>query len=241
MKHRIKIIAEYIFNQKIRKYSYKYRLGKLIKELNLINIIDVGANSGQFVLWANSLFLSKKTTVFSFEPLSSAYKELRVNSFKFRNKFVWKVYSFALSNEDGSAKINISVGDGTSSSLHELSDKSKVRNIGIEEVNLKAFDGLDDDFSDLDDALVKIDVQGHEMNVLQGMNNFINNKRPVIIIEIANVSSYKEDGSFTEYLKYFENAQYRLLWIEHNITDAIVDREWDLCFVPKEKFMKLDL
>ena len=229
----IKELLERLLNQKIRKYSYKYRLQNLIKDYEVSAIIDVGANTGQFVLWSQSTFCGNVKSVYSFEPLLLAYNELRRNSLKSVFSFEWKVFNLALSNKNSISWINVSSGDGTSSSLHDLLENSRVSNSGREQVELKTFDSLQLDLSLHQSLLVKIDVQGHEMSVLLGMKDFLDSRRPLVLLEVSNVSSYQENHSLLDYLKFFESIRYELLWIEHNILDVTIDREWDVCLVPK--------
>jgi hypothetical protein len=94
---------------------------QLIKVLNFFKInyiIDVGANTGQFCegVYANGY----NGDIISFEPLSSAYNLLILNSKKIPT---WEVYKrCAIGNIDGKIKINISQ-NSVSSSILIVSDK----------------------------------------------------------------------------------------------------------------------
>jgi len=235
MKAAIKHFLESVFNQKIRKYSYQRRIRALFKEYGIRDVIDVGANSGQFVEWVHKAFISKKTVVNSFEPLESAFIALKENTKRYKGRFNWHVYNFALSDSKRQQEINVSVGDATSSSLHDIVEKSPVQIIGKQTVSLEVFDTLELPYIDKSKVLIKIDVQGHEMHVLNGMDEYIESNRPFVLKEIANISSYKSERSLLDYLDYFKARNYKLLWIEHNITELLMDREWDLCFAPSEK------
>ena len=235
MKAALKSFLEKLFNQKIRKYSYETRMACLLKHYGIQDIVDIGANNGQFVEWVQKAFISKRTTVHSFEPIKSAFTVLERTAKRYNDKFNWHLHHFALSDNNGHQDINISVGDATSSSLHQVTENSPVQIIGKETVVLKAFDSLKLGHIDRSKVLVKIDVQGHEMHVLRGMEKYISANRPLILIEVANLSSYQDDSSLLDFLEYFDERNYKLLWIEHNITDVLFDREWDLCFVPNEK------
>jgi FkbM family methyltransferase len=237
MKHQLKFLAEQVFNQKIRKYSYLNRFDELLRKYNVKNVIDIGANTGQFIDWAYLSLKRREIEIFSFEPLKEPFKELSSKAQGRRRFLKWNCYPFALSDSSGTALINVSSGDATSSSLHELAIESLVRNVRQETVDLRVFDDLDISSEDLKNVLVKIDVQGHEMKVLLGMEKFVSRVRPIILLEVSNVSSYVTDLALVDYLNYFKDANYRLLWIEHNIVDLTIDREWDLCFVHQDNII----
>lgn len=129
-------------------------------------ILDIGANVG-----LNSIMFSQYAEVHAFEPvfhdiLTDNVKGLRVH-----------VYPFALSNCKGSRDIFIEdTVDGQcnygATSFHLASGESRV--VSIER--------LDDIMQD-PVAFMKIDVENHEYEVLQGALELILKNKPVICIE----------------------------------------------------------
>lgn len=120
-------------------------------------ILDIGANIG-----LNSIMFSKYTDVHAFEPvfydiLSDNVKGLPVH-----------VYPFALSNCKGSKEIFI---DGATS-FHTTGTVSKV-------VDMECLDDIVHDPV----AFMKIDVENHEYEVLQGAKELIMKNKPVICVE----------------------------------------------------------
>jgi len=127
-------------------------------------VIDVGANRGQFALFAADLFPDSR--IICFEPLPAPADRLdglldgRV-----------EVHRVALGSEPGRAKINISASDD-SSSLLPIGSRQKEEFPGTEAIGT-----LEVEVSTLDHripsppvrpCLLKIDVQGLEGEVLKG-------------------------------------------------------------------------
>jgi FkbM family methyltransferase len=123
-------------------------------------IIDIGANIG-----LNSIMFSKYTDVHAFEPvfydiLSDNVKGLPVH-----------VYPFALSNCKGSKDIFIEDAIGAAS-FHTTGTVSKV-------VDMECLDDIVHDPV----SFMKIDVENHEYEVLQGAKELIMKNKPVICVE----------------------------------------------------------
>ena len=88
---------------------------KIIKELGINKLLDVGANAGQYSLKMRKLGFKKK--IISFEPLKSAFEKLQKAASKDKN---WIVNNYALGNEDAENTINVSRNSYSSSILNML-------------------------------------------------------------------------------------------------------------------------
>ena len=126
--------------------------------------IDIGANTGLF----SHIALQNGANVISFEPHPKAREILKDNIQK-RNA---KIYPYALSNEASKVKLFLSDELG-SHSLFAYNDKHII-------VEAKTLDSLYKEKVDL----IKIDVEGAEMNVLQGMKELLKAHKPDLIIEV---------------------------------------------------------
>ncbi|RIB35237.1 MAG: hypothetical protein BXU00_02835 [Candidatus Nanoclepta minutus] len=146
--------------------------------------IDVGAHIGRY-----SILLSKNfEKIISIEADPYNYSQLIRNT---RLNSLWnKVIplNIALTNNDGILKLNLSEeGDGTHSIVVNYGKGS------IEVLGLKldtVIDLLGIDPKDID--VIKIDVEGAEYFVLQGMKKALKDGKPVLVIEIWEDSKYKE-------------------------------------------------
>jgi FkbM family methyltransferase len=150
----------------------------LHEQINLV--LDVGANEGQFVDEVRASGYSGK--IVSFEPLASAHAVLRSRA---RADADWTIADrTAVGAKAGSVDINISRNGVSSSILSMLPSHSDAAPasgyIGAETVPVSRLDDLCALSSD-DRAILKIDVQGYEKQVLDGAPNVLANCKAVIV------------------------------------------------------------
>ena len=129
--------------------------------------IDVGASIG---LWSHRL--SKVfAKVEAFEPIAECAEELEA----FGRKNI-TIHNVGLSSVNGKHELHIpvasSVGCGTFGSLAE-----DHRTISVPIRTLDSYNFTDVDF-------IKIDVEGHELDVLRGAKTTISREKPTMVIEI---------------------------------------------------------
>jgi FkbM family methyltransferase len=145
---------------------------KHLKSTNLKTIIDIGANRGQFALVAQKCFPS--TRIICFEPLSEPAGVLRK---VFKNDPFISIHEIAIGDADEQAKMHVSKQDDSSSLLPITSAQTAIYP-GTEEketrlVQVKPL-GAVIAKSDIEQpALLKIDVQGFESEVLKGCKSLL--------------------------------------------------------------------
>lgn len=130
-------------------------------------VVDIGANKGQFTLMALELF--PHATVHAFEPLAAAFARLKAWS---GNETRLVGYRLALAAVAGQRTMHISARMD-SSSLHPISQRQTTQFPGTHEVGQEvvAAARLDEILTAADlqpPSLLKIDVQGGELDVLHG-------------------------------------------------------------------------
>ena len=156
------------------------------EELNLIQkifkgrldnkvILDIGANIGN-----HSVVFSKMAKkVYAFEPNILVFELLRVNTIKIKNV---KIFNFGASDRTQAALAKIPKLNCGGGSL-ALDKKNSQPNKFIElSFNLKSLDSVKF-FSDVNIGMVKIDVEGHEMEAFRGMKLLLKKNKPVILFE----------------------------------------------------------
>lgn len=167
-------------------------------------IMDVGANTGVFALLAKSVGVNSDNKVYAFEPVKRVYQKLVRNIDK--NGFDVRHYEMALSNYDGEAVIY----DQPTDHIYSVTVNKNLASQGtvvvpatiavtklstvIREQELKKID------------LIKIDVETHEPEVLEGMEEYLELFTPVLLIEIlTNEVAHKVDTilSAFEYEYYY--------------------------------------
>ncbi len=139
--------------------------------------VDVGSNKGSF-LFSASGFL-QPGSIFAFEPNPVLFNKIK-SVFKKVN-----IFNIALSDKSGEAVLTVPfTGDQPDDSLANINSSEISANAFNFKVKVKK---LDDCLSDLRDpviALIKIDVEGHELDVLKGAHKTIEKYLPTLIVEI---------------------------------------------------------
>lgn len=131
-------------------------------------VLDVGANKGQYARGLKRNGYSGR--IVSFEPLPDAFERLASNRWGFSS---WRVENFALGAEDTTAVLNIA-GNSQSSSLQDMHPSHveaapESAYVGTCEVNVRRLDSVFDRYYRAGDRVyMKVDVQGHEQQVLEG-------------------------------------------------------------------------
>jgi FkbM family methyltransferase len=154
--------------------------------------IDVGANVGDFT--RRLAELSKGGLVIAFEPQSLPRLVLSVTSFVRRRANII-VLPFALGAPNGSGdglvvlkvpvKSNRNIGIG----LAHIGDEADLANrfqIKRELVSLYALDTIMAHINCAPVSLIKIDVEGGELEVLRGAEGLLRQHKPAILCEIDN-------------------------------------------------------
>lgn len=159
------------------------------------NIIDVGFNKGQF---SSLLLLKKKSYIFAFDP-SKGESLLIAQKFEkiFPKRF--KFYNFALGDKEETKLLNLAISSDNNSFLEptiennnlfsetRLTYKKQLSDIKtLSSLNLP-LDGFNN--------LLKIDVQGYELNVLKGISPELYDHIKWIYIELTDLQLYKGQSS----------------------------------------------
>ena len=166
----IKYLFIFIFNNSVPSIEHKLAL-KSLKGIR--TIIDVGGNKGQFSLYAKYLFPNSK--IFIFEPLQKEFKTLK-KIFK-KDKTV-HLYNYALGETKQRKNFYITSARDSSSFLKpndNLENTTLIKKISkIIKVDILSIDSIINYKELKNKTLLKIDVQGFELNVLKGAINLIN-------------------------------------------------------------------
>jgi len=207
---------KFFFSQ---SYLLKKRLKRSIKnneehELKLIknfilpdtDSIDIGVYRGVY-----SFLMSKfSQTVHAFEPNPIIYKGLQKNLSKIIKNI--KIYNYALSdkNENVELKVPIRNPNFNENNYEEYFEMGRAT---IHELNtIKNYKSYNIETKKLDDfkfskkiSFIKIDVEGHETEVIKGALNTIKMHKPILLVEIEEKhtkKNVKETLSFINSLGY---------------------------------------
>jgi FkbM family methyltransferase len=153
-----------------------------IQHINAPIIFDVGANIGTFTTWISKAFPNGK--VYSFEPQRSVFQMLCGN-IAINNLYNVYTHNMALGKKNEKLKFYepdyFSKNDfGTFSLIEEvISEKSKDEVV----VQVNTLDWFVEYYEIPKIDLIKIDVEGMDMDVLIGARNTIKTFKPIIFIE----------------------------------------------------------
>jgi len=140
------------------------------------NCIDIGCHKGKIL--KQMLSLSPNGNHFAFEPIPSMYHNL-LDSFGPNNNI--NIYGYALSDKKGTSSFKYVVSNpGYSGFRRRRYDRPKEQ---VQEISVKT-DKLDNVVpKNIPIHLIKVDVEGAELQVFRGAVDTIKRNRPVVIFE----------------------------------------------------------
>ncbi len=148
--------------------------------------MDIGANNGYYTLIGSQL-VGDSGKVISIEPNPKSFKRLEQNILEngIKNVYIFKI---ALSDYNGSE--NLYLNDGSEDACASLI--SNVQKKPIQKVEVRRFDDL---FKNDNIDLIKMDVEGSEISIIRGMNQYLKT-HPDIKILIEWNPSYRNEDDF---------------------------------------------
>ena len=166
---------------------------------------DIGANVGFFTIIAAKL-VSPSGRVYAFEPVRKNAFCLKKNAA--HNNFEnITIFEKAVSSHTGKTKLLLTHHPGGATLAAEtLPPDIK----GVAEVELVTIDNLIKQEKILPPTFVKIDVEGVEIDVLQGMTQTINKYRPVILYEIDDADNEIFQKKQERCVRFLSTLGYRL-------------------------------
>jgi len=143
-------------------------------------ILDIGANTGIYALVAKSI--NPKAKVYGFEPLARIYQKFQNNCRL--NSFDIQCYQAAVSNQDGTATIYNPTGHVYSATLDKKHNfpALKVLETTVKTIRLQSFFEQEHIKKN---CLIKLDIEGHEPEALEGMGELLSQLRPNLLVEIT--------------------------------------------------------
>jgi len=149
---------------------------------NATVILDIGANTGIYSLIAS--VVNKDARVFCFEPSIKVYKRLKENLLK-NNLDSSIALNIAVSNVNGFGKFYDFPGDyNLSASLNiEKSKNETLESLTYDVKTMRIDTFIKENKIEIID-LVKIDVEMHEPEVIEGFGKTLDLFHPVILIEV---------------------------------------------------------
>lgn len=220
---------------KLKRKGISYEHYRELKKPWLLNsgiktILDIGANKGQFAKLAREVFPAAK--IYSFEPLPDCFAELKKalphdeNFFPFEN---------GIGSREETLEFFRSFHTPSSSflkmeELHKESFPESREGQSSEpvQVKVKTLDGILGDKQLEKNLLVKIDVQGFEMEAIAGAEKILAETK-IVILEMSFLNIYENQPLFHDVYERMYNLGFRfrgsLAQMLHPVTAEVVQTD----------------
>ncbi|MDF1672247.1 MAG: FkbM family methyltransferase [Vicingaceae bacterium] len=213
------IMAWYIYFD--FKEPAKEKLYSLIKNSN--TVIDIGANIGETSLNFAKL-VGDKGKIYSFEPDPINYKSLEYN-LSLNNFKNISLNNLGLGNQAGTFKIH--TYDNNNKGMNRIvSNNSEVEN--YREISVTTLNDYVKKQSINKIDVIKIDVEGFELNVLKGAKDVLKQFSPDLFIELDESNLIEQGSSAIELIALLSEFNYNIVNADNNNLVTINDN-FDSC------------
>jgi len=227
-------VKKFLENKEVVEFSdFKMKREKIIRSMiltgeyepattNLIkkdvktgmSVLDLGAYAGWFTLLFSRL-VGNSGHVYSFEPLPEIFEILKENV-KINNLQNVSVFPYAISNSSGKAKFSLNKKQVADS---RLNSKSLTKNVfEVDTITL-------DEFCEKNKIIIdyiKMDVQGSEPKVFEGMQKSISaNSKMKIIFEFYPEGIIDTGSSPIEFIDFLEKQGFIIKKIGEGVTENL--------------------
>jgi len=167
------------------------------------NCIDVGCHKGEVM--DEILKLAPKGLHIGFEPIPEYFNFLQK---KYSNNSQVKIFKNALSNSNEETEFNWVKNAPAYSGIKQREYAIKDPQIEKIKVQLTRLDDCGKEFPTT--SLIKIDVEGAELMVLQGAIEFIKKNQPIIVFEFGMGAANHYGVSANDIFTYFTQYKYSI-------------------------------
>ena len=159
-----------------------------IKNNKFDYFFDIGANFGLYSLFVANL--DKNIKILTFEPIKRTFLNLKKNIELNKVKNI-KIYNFGLSNNNQIKKVKALKKNNyiQTGGFGVVNEGENIKNLHVEKAIFKIADQKFNFYKK--NICIKIDVEGHEIYVIEGIKRLIKNNNVFLQIEIFN-SNYNK-------------------------------------------------
>jgi FkbM family methyltransferase len=198
------LVAQAIFKETFEQEELLF-LKRFLKSKD--NFIDIGANIGLFSLLA-SRYVGTEGIICSFEPTSITYQRLQENIQLNGLKNI-RSYRLALSDTNGQAELQIA-SEGYDA-WNSLAKPSSGKVVNSETVATLTLDSFVEKENIENVSLIKIDVEGWEIPVLQGAKSLLSSPNaPTLMVEFMEENAQNAGFSCKELYQLLVDYGYEL-------------------------------
>ena len=205
-----------------------------------VNLVDIGANSGSFTK-DFSLFYPKVDAVYCFEPLENLKEFIEQTNCNLANL---KIFSTALGAKSERKTISYPMGNTTHASFYKYNKNSSKfyqdSNLIKSSVNVSRLDEFIDLIDTNNPLIIKIDTQGHEVEVIEGGLNVLA-LADLVLIECSFAPEYETlDPTFAKVCNTLASVElHPILFQKYSKDISYYCFERDVIFVKKNLLSKI--
>lgn len=219
----IKKFARKYLNIEVRRFNVMNSPFALIKHLLESHKVDLLLDVGGFIgtYGEEAREMGYKGKIVSFEPIKASFQKLRAKADKDPN---WQYHNIGIGTESEELTINIAGNYASSSLLGMHKNQTDLAPVAAyqdtEKIQIKRLDEVitPDIAKGYKSIYLKIDVQGYELNVLEGAKAilpYIN----VIQAEISFVTLYEQGPLYNEVISKLDELGFELFTILPELKD----------------------
>ena len=228
---KIEFLLKKLFNfsdaSNLKRRANRYLKKNTEREIRILNFlvdeskaaIDIGVYRGVY-----SYFLTKYSNfVYAFEANPLLFSKLQSS---FKNNYNIKIENIAISSKKGYTSLRVPIRDIEADYDDDQKYKLGIATIHsgneLENERYETFDNIETVSLDQYDfkhpiGFIKIDVEGHELEILKGAKNLIKTHKPIMIIEIEERHSGLPREEIISYIKnmgyevYYVNDKFQVM------------------------------
>jgi FkbM family methyltransferase len=196
-------------------------------------IYDIGANRGTWTLLAKSIFPDAE--IIAFEPLAGHVEEFKKNTGNLKKI---RIFETCLGSKPGKALIQITNYSDAASLLSPSRKGKKEWSLQVEKrkkVNLTTLDLLIQSGKIPPPDLIKMDVQGYEIEVLKGSSGILAKKEPLLLLEVSFEKFYLKQPLFSDLVHYLSKKGFEIKTFGKGLSPGIKAKQVDVLFEKVKK------
>jgi FkbM family methyltransferase len=230
-------VIDYLENKYYAEYEHIKRSISILKSKSIFDnfiILDIGGSNGKTAIMYSDAF--PLSSVYVFEPIKETFEVLLHN---IRNNKNIIAINKAVGNKEGKEKINVAKRISASSLLDLKADKSSklfaenLEKVKTEEITICKIDKEVPTDSKI--GIMKIDVQGFELEVLKGAELTIQ-KTFIILLEVNNHGGYSGSPKYYEIDLKLRESGFFLYDLCPSTRDNGRLKEWDVIYANKKYY-----
>lgn len=206
---------------------------RLLSELDVELVLDVGANTGQYASLLRDAGFSKR--IVSFEPVASSFSTLEAQA---AGDSDWSAVCVALGAQDKSATMNVTESSVLSSFRRPSAQgpswiRPQMQMVRSEEVQMHRLDSIFETLGPVRQVMLKLDTQGWDLEVLRGASGCLD-RIVAIQTELSVVPLYDSMPTWLDVVTFLHRLGYEPTYVAPVLRDGPWAIEFDCIMVRRD-------